>query len=224
MPIRINLLAEAQAAEELRRKDPVKRAMLAGVILVMLVGLWSSTLQLKVMAAKRELTALDTRWRGIEAGYKAAVESRRTTAETDEKLVALDYMSTNRFLWGNALNAMQQTLNGVEDVVVLHLKADQTYTPNEGTAARTNGTQVVAGRPPTATERILLTIDCMDASGTDGKRIPKFKETIATLPYFKDQLTRTNGVLLTARVVQPSRSGQPNVNFTLQCYFQEKTR
>ena len=27
MPIRLNLLAEAQAAEDLRRRDPVKRAL-----------------------------------------------------------------------------------------------------------------------------------------------------------------------------------------------------
>ncbi len=34
MPIRLNLLAEAQAAEEMRRRDPVKRALwLAGLII-----------------------------------------------------------------------------------------------------------------------------------------------------------------------------------------------
>lgn len=225
MPIRINLLAEAQAAEELRRKDPVKRAILAGVCLVLLVGLWATTLQFKVMAAKRELTGLDTRWRGIESNYKAAVDSQRAIKETDEKLIALRSLTTNRFLWGNALNAMQQTLNGVDDVNVLHLKADQSYTMNEGTPARTNGTQVVQGRPATATERIILTIDGMDTSGTDGKRVIKFKDSIASLPYFKEHLNGTNGVLLTSRALQPGRAGgPPNVNFTLQCYFQEKTR
>ena len=30
MPIRLNLLAEAQEAEEMRRQDPVKRALLVG--------------------------------------------------------------------------------------------------------------------------------------------------------------------------------------------------
>jgi hypothetical protein len=226
MPIRINLLAEAQANEEQRRKDPVKRAVLAGVVLVFIVGMWATTLQLKVMAAKRELTSLDTRWRGIESGYKTAVDSQRATKETDERLDALQTMTTNRFLWGNALNAMQQTLNGVDDVTVLHLKADQTYTFNEGVGARTNGSSVVSGKAATATERIIFTIDGVDTSGTDGKRIGKFKDTITGLPYFTEYLTRTNGVLLTSRNLQPSgRPGNsPNVNFTLQCYFQEKTR
>ena len=35
MPIRLNLLAEAQALEESRRRDPVKRAVWAGVFLVL---------------------------------------------------------------------------------------------------------------------------------------------------------------------------------------------
>ena len=36
MSIRINLLAEAQIAEDLRRRDPVKRAIFAGAFLVVL--------------------------------------------------------------------------------------------------------------------------------------------------------------------------------------------
>jgi len=42
MPIRLNLLAEAQAAEEARRRDPVKRAIWIGALLVSVVLVWSS--------------------------------------------------------------------------------------------------------------------------------------------------------------------------------------
>ena len=52
MPIRINLLAEAQALEDLRRRDPVKRASWAGLLLVLLVLVWISSLQLKAMIAR----------------------------------------------------------------------------------------------------------------------------------------------------------------------------
>ena len=55
MPIRINLLAEAHAAEELRRKDPVKRGIYGAVVVVSCVLIWALTLQLKIMAAKHEL-------------------------------------------------------------------------------------------------------------------------------------------------------------------------
>ena len=41
MPIHINLLAEAQAAEELRRHDPVKRAIFIGISLVVVALMWS---------------------------------------------------------------------------------------------------------------------------------------------------------------------------------------
>jgi hypothetical protein len=226
MPIRINLLAEAQAAEELRRKDPVKRCLLGAVVLLLLAGSWALVLQYKVMAAKKVLTSLDARWRTIEPSYRVAVESYRAVRDTEEKLAALENMTTNRFLWGNVLNAMQLTLNGIDDVTVTQFRAEQSYLLTEGTPNRTNGTTVVQGRPPTSTERIILTLDGVDLSGTDGKRINRFKESIAGVPYFKDTLNRTNGVLLTSRALQlGGKPGlAPAVNFTLQCYFQEKTR
>ena len=55
MPIRINLLAEVQTAEELRRRDPVKRVVVGGLLLLAAMAVWSSTVQLKVMLANREL-------------------------------------------------------------------------------------------------------------------------------------------------------------------------
>ncbi len=224
MPIRINLLADAKAAEELRRKDPVKRALYVAVFLVSLVGLWTCTLQFKIMAAKGELNALDTKWRSIEKGYQAAVANQRSTIETEQKLAALAHMTTNRFLWGTVLNALQRTLDGVEDVQVHHLRTEQAYFTTEGTPPRTNDTQIIPGRPAGAMERIQITLDAMD--NTAGSRVNKFKESILAVPFFKDQLTKTNGVLLTQRgapSVSKSGGGQV-VNFTLQCYFPEKTR
>jgi hypothetical protein len=224
MPIRINLLAEAQAAEELRRKDPVKRAVYVAVCLVFLVGLWASTLQFKIMAAKGELNTLNTKWRNIEKGYQTAVESQRSTIETEQKLTALTQMTTNRFLWGTVLNAFQRTLDGVEDVQVSHLRTEQAYFIGEGTPARTNGTQVVPGRPPGATETVKITIEAIDASA--GSRVNKFKESILAVPYFKENLTKTNGVLLTQRGAPSAgkTGGVAVVNFTLQCYFPDKSR
>lgn len=225
MPIRINLLAEAHAAEELRRKDPVKRALFAGVICAFLVGLWASTLQVKIMAAKGELSRLASRWHKIEKEYQAAVDSHHAIGEAEQKLTALSLMSTNRFLWGNTLNGLQQTLNGLEDVRVSHFKADQVYSTSEESKPRTNGVQIIPGKPATATERVTLTIDGVDATPT-GAKINKFKESINSVPYFKENLLRTNGVVLTRRSAPgpPRNGGGLVVNFTLECYFPEKTR
>ncbi len=226
MPIRINLLAEAHAAEELRRKDPVKRALLAGVFCVVLVALWASTLQVKIMAAKGELSTLASRWHKIEKEYQTAVDSHHAIGEAEQKLSALSLMSTNRFLWGNALNGLQQTLNGLEDVRVSHFKADQVYSMGEETKPRTNGVQIIPGKPATATERVQLTIDGIDASANVGSKINKFKESINSVPYFKENLMRTNGVVLTRRSAPgpPRIGGGLVVNFTLECYFPEKAR
>ena len=55
MPIRINLLAEAQAAEEMRRRDPVKRAVWIAGALVLVVAAWVVFLQVKIMKASGQL-------------------------------------------------------------------------------------------------------------------------------------------------------------------------
>ena len=59
MPIRINLLAEAQALEDMRRRDPVKRAIWVSVFVVCLMLAWWSSLWAKGMWARGELNHLE---------------------------------------------------------------------------------------------------------------------------------------------------------------------
>ena len=219
-------MAEAQAAEELRRKDPVKRALIGAGLLVCLAALWASTLQFKIIASKSELHGLESKWKSIEKGYQVAVESQRRTIEAERKLNALQQLTTNRFLWGTALNAFQQSLTGVDDIQVVRLRTDQTYLVGEETKARTNETKVVSGKPATATEKINLTIEAMDFNPQPGGSVNKLKESIATVPYFKSSLQKTNGVLLTSlSAPQVSPLGQKSfVMFTLQCFFPEAVR
>lgn len=226
MPIRINLLAEAQAAEEERRRDPVKRGTYVAAFLVFVVAFWAATLQFKIIGAKSELNGLDAKWKSIEKNYKAAVEAQRSSIDTEQKLAALYQMTTNRFLWGNVLNAFQQTLGTIDDVQVVRLKAEQAYLIGEGTPNRTNETAVIPGKPPTATEKISMTIDAMDVGPGPGRRVNQFKESIATVPFFKDGLTKTNGVMLMSRSApQNNPNGrQTFVSFSLKCSFPEKTR
>lgn len=226
MPIRINLLAEAQAAEEERRKDPVKRAMFVAGALVAFVILWAVALQAKMITARSRLSGVEAKWKAIEKGYQAAVEAQRGAMEAEQKVLALQQMTTNRFLWGNVLNAFQQTLGGIDEVQVARFKAEQAYVLNEGTPNRTNGHVIIPGKPPTATERIKLTIDARDMSAQPGKRVNQFKESIAVVPYFRDALEKTNGVRLTQQSAPTSGgvAGQQFVMFSLECNFPEKTR
>jgi hypothetical protein len=226
MPIRINLLAEAQAAEEERRKDPVKRGTYVAVFLVSVVALWAMTLQFKVIKVKLELSRLDVNWKSIEQDYKAAVAAQRSSIEAEQKIAALHRMSTNRFLWGTALNAFQQTLGTMDDVQVVRLKTEQLYAMTEGTPNRTNGTAVIPGKPPTATEKISLLLDARDTSPQPGGRVNKYKESIAAVPYYKDGLTKTNGVMLMSRSAPQSTPDgrQTFVMFQLKCTFPDKLR
>jgi hypothetical protein len=218
MAIRINLLAEAQALEEERRKDPVKRGVLAGVFLVLLVLLWSSSLQVKLVSAKSTLSGLEARWKSIEKGYQQAVQSQGQALEAERKLAALHQLTTNRFLWGTALNAFQQTLNGVDDLQVVRLKTEQTYSITEETKGKTP-------KPATATEKIGLTIEALDSSSSPGGHVSKFKDSIAQLAFFRASLAQTNGVLLTSLSAPQVGAGRnPFVLFTLHCTFPEKVR
>src|SRR5262245_4135465 len=205
MPIRINLLAETLAAEEERRKDPVKRGMLAAIVVVSLVVLWAASLQVKIFSASARLSRLQTQWKSIEKNYQVAVDAQRRAIDAEQKLLALHQMTTNRFLWGNVLNGFQQTLGNVQNVRVVKFKGEQTYGINDGTPNRTNGTIVIPGKAPTATERVTMTVEARDESPQPGNRVNQFKESIASVPFFREQLDKTNGVRLTFR--GPPQSG-----------------
>lgn len=226
MPISINLLAETLAAEELRRKDPVKRAIFICGFVVFLVLLWSSTLQFKIIAANSDLSRLDARWKEIEKNYQTAIDTRKRSGDVDAKLTALQNLTTNRFLWGTAFNAVQLTLNDIDDVQVMRIKTEQTYQQNEEIKPRrdANG-RLGMGKPASSVERITLTLDAVDRSAQPGGHVSRFKETIAAVPYFHNSLTKTNGVLLTSlSAPQSGPNGRPQVLFTLQCFFPEKVR
>lgn len=226
MAIRINLLAEAIQAEEDRRKDPVKRGTYAAAFVVFCVVLWAVTLQLKIMGAKSELGGVESKWKSIEKDYKSVVDAQKTSMDVEHRLSALHEVSTNRVLWGTVLNAFQQTLNNLDGVQVVKFKSEQTYVIGEGTPARTNGMTVIPGKPPTSTERVSLTIDAMDVSTQPGRRVNQFRESFASVPYFKENLNPTNGVLLISRSApQSSPNGnQTFVMFSLKATFPEKTR
>jgi hypothetical protein len=221
MPIRINLLAEAQALEELRRKDPVKRVLLGGVLLVAGALVFSSSVQFKVMASKSEMSSLEASWKSIEKNYASTVEVRRRSLEAEEKLIALQQMATNRFLWGTALNAFQKTLNGIDQVQVLHLKTEQNYIVVEDARAK----EGKGGGKASATEKIAMIIEAMDSS-TQLNTHSRYKASIASEPFFQNSLQKTNGVLLLSlSAPQPEANRKnPVVKFSLQCSFTEKVR
>jgi hypothetical protein len=228
MPIRLNLLAEAQAAEEMRRRDPVKRTIWVGAILVSLMLAWSSSLQVKTMMAANEAGRLEAQMNSNSNSYKSVLDDLKKKDELQGKVLALYQLSSNRFLQGNLLNALQQTNS--DDVQLLHLKLDQSYAVVEATKPRTNeNNRVIAGRPGTATERIVLMLDGFDSSANPGDQVTTYKRAVANHPYFRSLLGKTNDVNLknlSPPELMPIAGtvGKPCVLFTLECRMQEKTR
>lgn len=223
MPIRINLLSETLAEEELRRRDPVKRSIFIGFFLVAVTLVWLSStwLEYKITQQKKgqvesEIDSHTNQFNLVQIGVKRIADSRH-------RLESLTQLNTNRFLSGNLLNALQQIY--VPNVQLLRLKIDQSYTLKESSPAKTNSFGVVPGRPPTSTEHITLALDAKDTSSNPGDQVNRYKEALAKLSYFKTNLDPTNGLkLLNLSSPQSSFGSKPFVLFTLECRFTDKTR
>lgn len=225
MPIRLNLLAEAQAAEEARRRDPVKRAMWIAALMIVAIMVWSSSLQLKAMLVRSDVNRLEAQIGSHTNEYRLVRDNQNKTQEIHEKIKALQQLSEVRLLNGTLLNALQQTT--ANDVQLLRVRLDQVYVAFEGTKARTNEDNVlIRGKPATSTEKILLTLEGADSSANAGDGVNRYKDGLAANAYFKQALVKTNGIGLKS-LAPPALSpltGKRSVIFTLECRYPEQTR
>lgn len=128
MPIRINLLAEQQAAEEARRKDPVKRALWAGGALVGIMLLWAGLLQLQVNAGRAAFADIEDRLKKAEDEANIYRNIQAQAGDLERRTAALERYSTNRVLWASALNALQSA--AVDSIRLMNVSSSQRYTTN----------------------------------------------------------------------------------------------
>lgn len=226
MPIRINLLAEIQANEELRRRDPVKRAVLVAVGVIVVVLFWISSLVIASMSAKSEIANLDQQIESGSKEYKQVLDNQKALVDGKQKLASLRQLSTNRFLIGNVLDALQKST--VENVQLTRFKIDQTYVVVEATKSSTNSETgaVVNGKPASATERLSLIINAKDISSVPGDSIGRFQAALSRNPFFHSLIAnRTNDFRLTTSLTpQSDPDGRIFVAFTLEAHLPEKTR
>jgi hypothetical protein len=225
MPIRINLLAEAQALEELRRRDPVKRAIWVGAGLVALVLIWSASLYAKGLVRRSDLGRIQSELQSHANDYQRVLDNQKQLAGINQRLGALQQLTTNRHLSGNVLQALQQTV--VDDVQLMRFKTEQVYLLTKGTEARTNEKgAVLPPKPATAAERIALTLDAKDLSANPGDQVNRFKEKLAGAPCFHEVLSKTNeiGLRNLSTPQTDPETGKAFVLFTLECRYPEKVR
>ena len=224
MPIPINLLAEAHALEDLRRRDPVKRAIWVGVLLVIIVLAWSTSVQLKVVMAKRELHKVAGQLSTRTNEFQQVLVNQRQLIEANRKLSMLQQLATNRMLHGTLLNALQQTT--LDDVQLTRFRTEESCVYNEEIKTKTNSNgRIIAGRPAIVTERIMLGFEAKDSSSNPGDQVNHFKTKVSQSAYFKEALGKTGDVrLANLSPPQTGPDGKPFVLFTLECRFPEKTR
>ena len=224
MPIRINLLAETQEAEDLRRRDPVKRAIWVCAFLVFLMLLYWGYAYSKTIAATSELKSAQKEWLSMEKRFQEATDNVKKAGEIEKRLASLIRMSTNRFLWGNTFNGLQQTM--VDNVQVVRIKADQSYTATDAVAPKKDGAKLVAaGKPAQAVEHVTITIEARDQNPAE-QNVFKYRNAIATFPLFQTQLQK-DGLRL-SNVSSPAQDpvdpSKTFINFTLELRYPEVSR
>lgn len=222
MPIRINLLAEAQAEEELRRRDPVKRAIFLGAFLVALALVWFSSTWLTYMLAKQKLTQVQADIQAHTNAYTQEKINLAKISEVQHRIDSLQQLSAARFLQGNLMNALQQTY--VPNVQLTRLRIEQSYSASAAVAAKTNSFGVIPGKPPAITEHTVLTLDAKDFSPNPGDQVNHYKDALLKQDFFKLNLDTVSGVRLASlSALQTPLDSKPYVLFTLECRFLDKT-
>lgn len=221
MPIRINLMAEAIAAEEMRRRDPVKRAIFVGVLLVVLSLVWFSSIKLACMVDRQALSHVEADIQMRTNDFARVQDNIKRTADVKKRIEALNQLSATRFLQGTMLNALQQTY--VPSVQVTHLRVDQGYVTLPAIPAKTNSFGVVPGRPAVVTERVMMVVDAKDSGPNPGDQVNHFKDAFLQQDYFKTCFDPVNGVRLSSlSSLQTPGDAKPYVTFTLECRFLDK--
>ena len=220
MPIRINLLAETVAAEEMRRRDPVKRVLLFGGLLVLVMLVWSSYIWLRNVMARSDLSQKQATIERQSKEYKSVLEDLKKVDAVQARVDSLEKLRTNRFLQGNLLDALQHVT--VPDVQLTRLSLTQTYVKDEAK-------KVPAGKipgPPTASvEKATLLLDLKDYSANPGDGVNRFKDALTDQSFLQSILDTTNGVRLSGVTgVQKGADGKSYEIFTLECRFNDIRR
>lgn len=221
MPIRINLLAEAKSLEEMRQRDPVKRVILVGILLALLLLAYSSSLLVQNLRIRGDVNRLEQSVESRKSEYSQILLNQKNLVEGRQKIEALHRLGTNRFLVGNLLTAMAKST--VENVQLVNLKVSQSYVQAEEVKPKKG--EHIAPRPATSTEKTVLTVTAKDTSPVAGDAVNVFQKKLTTAPYFKEILGRTGEFrLLSLSPPQTDSEGKNFVLFTLEARLPEKMR
>jgi hypothetical protein len=212
MPIRINLLAEAQAAEEVRRKDPAKRAIWVALVLIAGIAMWICLLQTKIIVVSSTLSNRMGQLNLMTNQYTEVMANENKLRDVSGKLTALNHFANARYLEANPLDALLRA--SVDGIQLIRLRTEQEV-------------DAVVDPRPVSTERDRLILDVKDSSANPGnEQINKYKQILAATPYFKTEHISTNNIQLRNLGIAQidTETGKPYVQFTLECVYPDKVR
>ncbi|MBI4327513.1 MAG: pilus assembly protein PilM, partial [Chloroflexi bacterium] len=219
--VRVNLLAEKQEEEMLRRRDPVKWGLRAAAFLVFLMLLWAGMVWFQVHNTDLELNRHQSHLDSLQKISREVTTYNRKAGEVERTIAKLDQLSTNRFLWTLPLNTFQFAI--VDGIQVVRLTMEELIIHTPATEPTTVGSRTVPGKPATCAQRITLTITAKDYANPPAAE--KFVETISALPYFKKNLREVAPILLKDRLplqVDPLDPSRKFILFKLECFFADK--
>lgn len=224
MPIRINLLAEAQAAEEARRKDPVKRGIWIGGLLVCLVLLYIGNLYAEIVIERISYQRLEAQWKRLAPKSGVVTTNQTRIAVIDRRLAELNRLSTNRFYWGTVLNNLQQTT--VDDIQLTGFHGVQEYSVTNAVPAKEVDGKKVPRVPGVSIERISISLDGKDWNYGQ-QTYEKYRVALSGNDFFNRNSAGRGfrlGTTLGTPMPDALNPAHSYVTFTLECRFQEAVR
>ncbi len=221
----LNLLAEEQAAAEMRRRDPVRRGFQVAAAAVLAVLVWAGCLGLQLWKTNQQLAETEAELKMMQNGAKESLAITGLAGETERTLAALERLGSNRFLYAPTLNALQFTT--LPEIQFHRLKIEQTVVNptagKPGAIPAKVGAGASRGPPPPTIEKTVLTIQAKNYG--DAQAVDKFIETVSSFGFFTNLLRHDQPVLLKdllPRQVDPADPGKSFVFFTTEHIYSER--
>lgn len=220
--IRINLLAETLAEEEMRRRDPVKRAYVVAALLFGLTVGWLLHARSNATKAEDQLRDLELKWTKLKPRCGQVTNNRVRTREIDKiVLPALERLATNRFLWSHTLDALQYCM--IPDIEVTELLGRHSYS-NKGYSVDPITKKAIEYRVTSVTETVTLTLKCSDFAPESARNHIRYMDNLVSFQYFRERLRKmTPYEPLGIKTLGDPAAHKPGI-FTFTCYFAPQTR
>lgn len=216
MPIRINLLAESQHEAEVRRRDPVKRAMMAAGVIVVAVIAYYVSLVTKQAVKSAAVNSNKEKLAAIQAEATTAQEKLSGVTELEKRIHQLNNLATNRVLWGTFLNEMQTLV--MEDVPVRQITVSQLYGVNRPPPVRN------IPQPATAVQAIVIRIRLRDYGSEDQQKYIELQTKLLSNEWLKERLREDTPIEIEQFGQRTTSFDDPDrafVEMVFKCSFEE---